>query len=77
MSEDGHDWEDQPLRRKDLLEFDAAHPDGDEVHFHITMDIVLDVESLRTCRRCGQESVDGKDPKDSCDMSVVKRVMES
>ncbi|KKL27848.1 hypothetical protein LCGC14_2381080, partial [marine sediment metagenome] len=35
------------------------------------------IKSLRRFRRCRQEELNGKEPKDSCDMALVREVMES
>ena len=72
-----HDWEDVPLRQEDSLAFRAFRPDGSEVEVEVGLDVIVDVKSLRRCRRCGQVSVDGADPEDACDEALARQVMES
>lgn len=47
-----------------------------EVTINMNFDIT-GVDNVRRCRRCGQESTDGKMPPISCKMHLVKQVMES
>ncbi len=38
---------------------------------------VVGMGSLRVCSACGQESVDGKMPAETCKVRLVRSVMES
>ena len=74
-----HDWEDIPNPQKNVSDFVFKGPEG-EVHLHLEMTVVMDpgtIKSLRRCRRCYQEELNGEEPRDSCDMAVVRQVMES
>lgn len=75
MSE--HDWEDLPLSEQEPLDVDAEDGDGNQVHVHVDLKFIFRVKSRRRCRRCGSESIDGEEPKDSCDQALARSVMES
>jgi len=72
-----HVWKNQSL--KDRKKFVFERKDG-KYDFHITLDTeftMTGIKSLRVCELCGQESVNGKLPKDSCDEAQARKVMES
>lgn len=72
-----HEWEDRPLYETRSSEVETETSGGEKVTVEMDVNFVLDVKSLRRCRRCGQESVDGQDPKDTCDEALARQVMES
>lgn len=78
---DSHDWEEKDLSApsRSVKEFSGTDKDGNQ--FSVVIDLTLnftyvDITSVRVCRRCGQESVNGREPKESCDTAQVRDVME-
>lgn len=80
-----HKWVEQPLDTASSKEIKlppgtklpggGVSKEGDV--FVLNFKMHTQVKSLRVCSVCGQESVDGEDPKDSCDIKQVRDVLES
>ncbi len=71
---DGHSWEQQPLVTTKV--HDLVMSDGTPMKLNLEFNMI-GMKEIRKCRACGQESVDGKAPKDSCRDRVARAVMES
>jgi len=81
---DEHDWNKKPVRSRSTNKF-SVPVNGVTTDFKIKFNWVLmnDPKSpeadkpleLRICKKCGQESVNGKLPKLGCKMYIVSKVM--
>lgn len=72
-----HLWRERPLNGTDHHRY-GFKKDSDEVVVDLyTQFTIFGVQSLRVCELCGQESVNGGDPKESCSTAQTRQVMES
>lgn len=71
-----HLWRERPLNGTDHHRYEFKK-DSDEVVDLYTQFTVFGVQSLRVCELCGQESVNGGDPKEPCSTALARQIMES
>lgn len=69
-----HAWEEKPLEDVQKYHFDL-HGMG-RISL-TTMIKIVNMKSLRVCKTCGQESVNGEDTKETCDEAQARKIMES
>jgi hypothetical protein len=77
-----HEWEEQELETDEKLhiESEAVDPVTKEktpVIFDFSLHFIVAVQSLRICKLCGAESVDGKLPEEDCGTTMVRQIMIS
>jgi len=76
---DKHIWEENSLHPVTKSKFEVpATANSPHTKFKIQLNFqMVGMRSVRKCKKCGQESIDYKDPELSCREFVVSKVMKS
>lgn len=74
-----HVWEERSLHPTTKSRFEVpASTNNPHTRFNIQLNFqMVDMRSVRVCARCGQESVDYKEPELSCEEYLVNKIMKA
>jgi hypothetical protein len=77
VNDNQHQWENVELSKDSESNSTFLDKDGSQVTIYIQfITDWVDIENLRRCVRCGQESINFKEPKFTCDYKQIQDIME-